>query len=67
MKMATFWDIAQCSFVEVYRRFRDTHFSILRAMTCAVYITGTPVFFNETTRRYIPEGRHLKIKQLVTI
>jgi hypothetical protein len=23
MKMAVFWDVAQCSLVEAYRRFRD--------------------------------------------
>jgi hypothetical protein len=25
MKIVVFWDVAQCSFVEVYRRFTDAH------------------------------------------
>jgi hypothetical protein len=29
MKMATFWDIAPCSFIEVYRRFGGAYSSVI--------------------------------------
>jgi hypothetical protein len=34
--------------------------SIIRAMVDAVRISETSIYFNETTRRYVTEGRHLK-------
>jgi hypothetical protein len=43
MKMITFWDLAPCSLVEVYR-------ALIRE---AVRTSGTSVYFNETTRRFI--------------
>jgi hypothetical protein len=44
MKVAAFWDDAQCSLVEIYRRFRGTSHSEML------------VSFDETTRGNIPEG-----------
>jgi hypothetical protein len=56
MKSIYFWDVALCSLVKVYRRFRDAYCSIIWAMTEAVRTSETSVYFNETVRRYIPEG-----------
>jgi hypothetical protein len=53
MKIIAFCYIAPCSLVEVYR-----HFITLME---AVSTSETSVCFNETTRRYIPEGYYLKL------
>jgi hypothetical protein len=50
MKMTTVWDIAPCSLVEIDRCFRGAFCALMEAV----------VYFNETTRRYIPEGYHLQ-------
>jgi hypothetical protein len=52
MNVAVFWDLAPCSPVEIDRRFRGVY-----------YIHHHPkspkqVYFNETTRRYIPQHCH---------
>jgi hypothetical protein len=41
MKMIIFWDVAPCSQVDIYRRFRDA---------CHLYYQG-----DDNTRRSIPE------------
>jgi hypothetical protein len=48
-KMIAFWDIAPCS-LEVDRRFRG---ALIMEAVCA---SETSVYFNDTIRRYIPEG-----------
>jgi hypothetical protein len=54
--MIVFWDIALCSLVEVDRRF------IVLKME-AVCTTERSVYFNQTTRRYIPEDYHLHTRR----
>jgi hypothetical protein len=49
MKMRTFYHIAPCSLVEVYRKFRGA---------CCLRHQGVDYSY-ETTRRYIPKGSHL--------
>jgi hypothetical protein len=48
LTMTAFWDVAPCSLVDVGRLCRVRFASIIALMVEAVY-------FNETTRRYIPE------------
>jgi hypothetical protein len=48
MMMIAFWDIALCSLIDV-----DRHFIVL--LMEAVITSEMSVYFNETTRRYIPE------------
>jgi hypothetical protein len=54
VKMAVFWVVAQCSLVEVYRRFRGA---------CCLYHQGDlslmVVNFYQTTLRNNPEDGHL--------
>jgi hypothetical protein len=45
------WDIAPCSLVEVHGRF-------IALMMEAITTSKTSVYFNTTTRRYIPESCH---------
>jgi hypothetical protein len=47
IKMAAFWDVTSGSLVEV------------DLMMEAVWISETSLYFNKTTRRYIPEGYYL--------
>jgi hypothetical protein len=54
-------DISPYSLVEVDRRFRDAY-CLRRLLVEAVLTSETLVFFNETTRRYIPEGCKLDTK-----
>jgi hypothetical protein len=58
MKMTAFCDIAPCSLVEVDRRFRDAY-CLYQQET--VRTSETFVYFNETIRRYFPEGCHFKL------
>jgi hypothetical protein len=58
LKMITFWDIARCSPAVAGRRFRAT--------MEAVRTSETSVCYNETTRRFIPEG-YLSIYHLHTL
>jgi hypothetical protein len=51
MKMTASCEIAPCSLVEVDRRFRG-------AFSLHHKDDETLEYFNETTRRYIPEGCH---------
>jgi hypothetical protein len=55
MKMTVFWDFAPCSLVEIDRRFRGA------LMMEAASTSETSVNFYETTRRNIPEDRHLHL------
>jgi hypothetical protein len=61
--MAVLWDVALCSVVEVYGRFRGTcclhHQGDECLMTEAASISETSVNFYQTTRRYNPEDSHL--------
>jgi hypothetical protein len=59
MTMIAFWDIAPCSTVEVDRRFRGVSCRHQKVTMEAVRTSETSVYFNGTTRRYIPEGYHL--------
>jgi hypothetical protein len=52
MKFIVFWAVAQCSHVEVDRRFRDAY--CISVMMEAVRISETSVSLNVTTRRYVP-------------
>jgi hypothetical protein len=68
-KLRAFWDIAPCSLVGVDRLFRGAYclhrqgdYGFITMMMEAVRTSETSVYFNETTRRYIPEGCHLQVK-----
>jgi hypothetical protein len=50
-KITAFWLIAQCSLVEVDRRFRDAYCSMIRAMGPL-----KPSVYFETTWPCIPQG-----------
>jgi hypothetical protein len=58
MKMTDFWDVASCSLVEVDRSYRGELFIAL--MMEALRASETSVYFNGTTRRYIPESCDLQ-------
>jgi hypothetical protein len=55
-KMTVFWDVAPCSLVEVYRRFRGACFLHHQGdeLTEAESTSETSVNFYQTTRRNIP-------------
>jgi hypothetical protein len=56
MKFRFFWDVTQCSHVEVDRRFRSAYcLHGQGSMLEAVHIPETSVKFKVTTRRYIPQ------------
>jgi hypothetical protein len=56
MKLTAFWATALCSIVEVYRRFRDACCLHQQSPNEVVIRNGeTPIYFIETTQRYIPE------------
>jgi hypothetical protein len=55
MKITIFWDVALCSLVEDYRRFRGTEVLMMEAARTS----ETSVNLNQTTQRNIPEERHL--------
>jgi hypothetical protein len=60
MKMKIFWDIASCSLIEI--GVSEVHnMSSIAVMTEAVRTSETSVYFNKTSRRYIPEDCHLQI------
>jgi hypothetical protein len=56
MKMTAFLDIASCSVVEVYRRFRGAYVALM--MTVSTSETSVKVY--QTTPRNIPEDGHLR-------
>jgi hypothetical protein len=55
MKTTVFWDVVQCSLVEVYRRFRSVSSFIISLMMKAASTSETSVNFNQTTWRDILE------------
>jgi hypothetical protein len=55
-KLTAFWDIVPYGLVEFSGRF-------IALMMDAVRTSETSVYFNETTRRYIPEGCHLQTRR----
>jgi hypothetical protein len=57
-KMDVSWDVAPCSLVEAYRRFRGA-FCLHYQGDEAVSTSETSVNFYQTTRCNIPEDRHL--------
>jgi hypothetical protein len=60
MKMAVFWDVAQCSLVEVYRCFRGACCLAAVVLTIKAASTSeTSVNFYRTIRRNIPEDSHI--------
>jgi hypothetical protein len=59
MKMVAFWDIASCSLVKADRRLRDAYYLHHHSPASN---SETSVYFNETTRRYIPESCHFLVK-----
>jgi hypothetical protein len=58
LKITAFWDIAPYSLVEADRRFRST-VRTASVITLMMEAVCTSVYFNETTRRYIPGDCHL--------
>jgi hypothetical protein len=63
MKMAAFWDITQSSLPAVTDVSEEHTTSIIRTITLmkeAVRTFETSVYFNESTRRYIPKTCHLQ-------
>jgi hypothetical protein len=54
----SFWDVAPCNLVEVFRRFRVSY-CLHRIPDNWVCTSETSVYNHETTRRYIPESCHL--------
>jgi hypothetical protein len=65
MTMIASWDIALCSLVEVSDVSEVRTASIIRAIMKALHTYEISAYFNETTRRYIPEDNHLHIKIIV--
>jgi hypothetical protein len=53
--MKAFCDVALCSLVKVDGRFRGNFVALMME---AVRTCQTPVYFSETTRRYISESCH---------
>jgi hypothetical protein len=58
MKMTVFWHIAQCSVVEIDRRFRA-----IPLVMEEVHNSETSADFYETTRRNIPEDSRLQCRK----
>jgi hypothetical protein len=57
MKMTDFFEKSPCNLVELYRRFRRAHclhHHGTAPMKDAFRMSETSVYFNETTRRYMP-------------
>jgi hypothetical protein len=70
MKMAVFWVVAQCSLVEVYRRFRGACrvCGLLNALMREAESTSeTTVNFYQTTQRNNPEDSHHYCRYLTSI
>jgi hypothetical protein len=66
MKIRDFCNVAPCSLVGVYRRFRDVYclhhqgdVSYIALMMEAVRTPETSFYSNETTWRYVSEGSSL--------
>jgi hypothetical protein len=56
LKISTF---AQCTVVEIYRRFRGATMLIIALIMETASISETSVYFKENTRQNIPEGYHI--------
>jgi hypothetical protein len=59
VKMTVFWDVAPCSLIKVYRRFK---------CACCLHHQGdslseTPANFYRTSRRNIPEDSHFHTRR----
>jgi hypothetical protein len=69
MKFRVFWDVAPCSHVDVYRRFRGEHCHHHHGddslMMGVVRISETSVNVKVTTRRYTPEDSKFHISLFV--
>jgi hypothetical protein len=57
--MIAFWDIARCSLVVVDQNFRDAY-CLHHQGDEGVRTSETSFYYNETTRRNILEGYHLR-------
>jgi hypothetical protein len=55
MKMAVFWDAAQCHLIEIYRRFSVFAAWSIALMKETVCNSETSTSFHQTTWRNIPE------------
>jgi hypothetical protein len=64
MKMAAFWDVAPCSLVEVYRRFRRACYPII-ALLEAASTSETSLNFYQTKWRYIPKDSQVQFEVFV--
>jgi hypothetical protein len=66
--MAVFWDVAPCSLVEVYRRFRGAYCLhlqvVITLMMEAASTFETSINFYQTTRCNIPEDGNLHARSL---
>jgi hypothetical protein len=60
IKIRAFWDIALSSLVLVDRCFRGAYCLIHRPEMEAVRTSETSMYYNENTRRNIPEGSNLQ-------
>jgi hypothetical protein len=63
MKFRVFWNVAPCSHFEVDRCFRDEYCLHHQGDEGAVSTSETPVNFEVTTWRYIPENSTLQLKK----
>jgi hypothetical protein len=61
MKMAVFWVVVPCSFVEIDRHFTSAYFLHHQALMTS----ETSVNFCDTTCRNIPEDTHLKMIKVI--
>jgi hypothetical protein len=63
--MTVLWDVAPCSLVDIYRRFRGVYCLHHQGdlMMEAVITSETSIIFYETTRRNIPEDGHLDTRR----
>jgi hypothetical protein len=64
MKMTVFWDVAQCSLIDIDRRFRGayclTHGALNTLLMEAVSFSETSVSIHQTIRCNIPDDSHLQ-------
>jgi hypothetical protein len=63
--MRAFWDVAPCNIIGADRRFRNEYCLVMNnnlfiTLMMEVVRTSETSVYSETTRRYIPEGYHLR-------